>query len=164
MIYLGLFFACNFVSILGLFVYLKLFYQSDLFLCQYLFHRQYYIKQEARMMDNQLEHTRDIWVNAFFTGNYDVLAQYEDEHFKVIYEKDGRIEGNFTRYEKIAHAVKNGVWKPQKPNVKSEEYEFNREQTLCMVLIHLEDSTTVIQEQWVYEQEWKITELRFLKS
>ena len=37
------------------------------------------------MMDNQLEQVRDIWVNAFFTGNYEVLAQYEDEHFKVVY-------------------------------------------------------------------------------
>lgn len=66
-------------------------------------------------MDNQLEHIRDIRVNAFFTGNYDVLAQYEDESFRVVYEKEGVTESNYTRYEKIAHAVKNGVWKPQKP-------------------------------------------------
>ena len=72
------------------------------------------------MMDNQLEQVRDIWVNAFFTGNYEVLAQYEDEHFKVVYEQADRVESNYTRYEKIAHAVKNGVWKPQKPDVEFE--------------------------------------------
>ena len=43
------------------------------------------------MMDNQLEQVRDIWVNAFFTGNYEVLAQYEDEHFKVVYEQADRM-------------------------------------------------------------------------
>lgn len=47
-------------------------------------------------MDNQLEHTRDIWVNAFFTGNYEVLAQYEDAQFKVVYEQEGRVEATET--------------------------------------------------------------------
>ncbi|RYL22862.1 hypothetical protein [Acinetobacter piscicola] len=112
-------------------------------------------------MDNQLEHTRDIWVNAFFTGNYEVLAQYEDAQFKVVYEQERRVESNFTRYEKIAHAVKNGVWKPQKPNVQSEDYEFNRDQTVCLIKIYLEDKSTVIQEKWTFQEDWKITELRF---
>ena len=48
-------------------------------------------------MDNQLEHIRDIWVNAFFTGNYDVLAQYEDESFRVVYEKEGVTESKIGR-------------------------------------------------------------------
>lgn len=48
------------------------------------------------MMDNQLEQVRDIWVNAFFTGNYEVLAQYEDEHFKVVYEQADRVESNYS--------------------------------------------------------------------
>ena len=29
---------------------------------------------EVSTMDNQLEKIRDIWVNAFFTGNSDLLA------------------------------------------------------------------------------------------
>ena len=36
-------------------------------------------------MDNQLEQARDAWVNAFFTGNVELLAHYEDEDFKVIW-------------------------------------------------------------------------------
>lgn len=114
-------------------------------------------------MDNQLEQIRDIWVNAFFTGNYETLAQYEDEHFKVVYEQDGRIESNYTRYDRIAHAVKNGVWKPQKPDVESEEFEFNRDQNECQVLIILGGDRQQIRELWVNDGIWKIKELRFLK-
>ena len=114
-------------------------------------------------MDNQLESTRDIWVNAFFTGNYDVLRQYEHEDFKVVYEQDGRVESNFTRYERIAHAVQNGVWKPQKPNVEFEEFEYNRAQSHCVILIGLE-SEQKIQEIWQDDAGWKILELRFLKT
>lgn len=115
-------------------------------------------------MDNHFEQVRDIWVNAFFTGNYDILSHYEDEHFKVIYEKEGITEGSATRYEKIADAVKNGVWKPQKPNVQSEEFEFDIDNTECKVTIELENDGTVIQELWVYTDEWKIVELRFCKT
>ena len=111
------------------------------------------------MMDNQLEQVRDIWVNAFFTGNYEVLAQYEDEHFKVVYEQADRVESNYTRYEKIAHAVKNGVWKPQKPDVEFEEFEFDREQVNCRIQIGLADDQGYIQEIWRYLQGWKIQEL-----
>ena len=50
---------------------------------------------EVKKMDTtQLESIRDIWMDAFFTGNYDVLAQYEDQKFKVVYEQDGRVESN----------------------------------------------------------------------
>ena len=115
-------------------------------------------------MDNQLEHIRDIWVNAFFTGNYAVLAEYEDEHFKVVYEQEGRVETNYVRYERIAHAVNNGVWKPKKPDVEFEEYEFNRDQTQCKILIGLTENQQQIQEIWHFHQGWKIQELRFLKA
>ena len=115
-------------------------------------------------MDNQLEHIRDIWVNAFFTGNYAVLAEYEDEHFKVVYEQEGRVETNYVRYERIAHAVNNGVWKPKKPDVEFEEYEFNRDQTECKILIGLTENQQQIQEIWHFHQGWKIQELSFLKA
>lgn len=120
---------------------------------------QYY---EVSSMDNQLEQIRDIWSNAFFTGNFEVLAQYEHEQFKVVYEQEGQVEGNFTRYERIAHAVKNGVWKPQKPNIEFEEFNFDRDLKRCKVLIGLEDQRQ-IQELWVNQDRWKIIELRFLK-
>lgn len=116
---------------------------------------------EVSTMDNQLEKIRDIWVNAFFTGNSDLLAQYEHADFKVVYEQEGRVESNFTRYERIAHAVKNGVWKPQKPAIEFEEFEFDRHLTHCKVLIGLENQKK-IQELWGNQGAWKIIELRFL--
>ena len=115
-------------------------------------------------MELLLEQSRDIWANAFFTGNYDVLAQYEHDKFKVIYEQEGRVESNYTRYDRIAHAVKNGVWKPQNPDVEFEEFEFNRDETECQILIGLDKDKRLIQEHWIYDNGWKITELRFLKS
>ena len=84
-------------------------------------------------MDNQLEQARDAWVNAFFTGNVELLAHYEDEDFKVVYTAESCVENRETRYANIQHAVNNGVWKPIKPNVDSEEYEFDREQVNCRV-------------------------------
>ena len=116
---------------------------------------------EVSTMDNQLEKIRDIWVNAFFTGNFDLLAQYEHADFKVVYEQEGRVESNLTRYERIAHAVKNGVWKPQKPTVEFEDFEFDRDLTHCKILIGLENQKQ-IQELWGNQGAWKIIELRFL--
>ncbi|ANF82955.1 hypothetical protein A3K93_12655 [Acinetobacter sp. NCu2D-2] len=115
-------------------------------------------------MDKQLEQIRDIWMNAFFAGDYEVLRQYESEHFKVIYEQQDRVESNYTRYDLIAHAVQNGVWKPQKPNIELEEYSFNEDQTQCEITITLADSKQKIRELWDYKNEWKINKLRFLKS
>ena len=116
---------------------------------------------EVSTMDNQLEKIRDIWVNAFFTGNFDLLAQYEHADFKVVYEQEGHVESNLTHYERIAHAVKNGVWKPQKPTVEFEEFEFDRDLTRCKILIGLENQKK-IQELWGNQGAWKIVELRFL--
>ncbi|MDY6483124.1 hypothetical protein SKM54_11820 [Acinetobacter faecalis] len=115
-------------------------------------------------MNYLLEQSRDAWINAFFTGNYEVLAQYEDENFKVIYEQDGRIETNSVRYERIAHAVQNGVWKPRNPDVEFEEFEYNNDLNQCTVLLGLEQGKTMIQENWIFDGRWKITELRFLKK
>ena len=112
-------------------------------------------------MDNQLEQIRDIWVNAFFTGNYEVLAKLEDSDFKVVYEQEDRVETNYTRYEKIAHAVNNGVWKPKKLEILTEDFEFDRELTQCKVTLTLENEATIIQELWIFRDDWKVAELRF---
>lgn len=115
-------------------------------------------------MDNQLEEVRNIWTDAFYTGNYEVLHHYEHDDFKVVYEQDGRVETSYVRYDRIAHAVQNGVWRPHRPEVEFEEYEFNPDQTECRVLIGLEQDKQRLQELWRYDTEWKIIELRFLKA
>ncbi len=115
-------------------------------------------------MDSQLEQIRDRWAHAFYTGNYDVLRHYEHHDFKVVFEQDGRVESSYLRYDRIAHAVQNGVWKPHKPEVEAEAYEFNQDQTECRVLIELATHHQHIQERWQFLDEWKIIELRFLKA
>lgn len=115
-------------------------------------------------MNDQLETTRDVWTHAFFTGNYDVLRQYEHDQFKVVYEQEGRVEASYTRYDRIAHAVQNGVWKPQKPDIEYEEFEYNHALTECRVVIGLSNHQQKISEIWRLEDSWKIVELRFLKS
>ncbi len=117
---------------------------------------------EVNAMDQELEQIRDIWTEAFFSGNYAVLAQYEHEQFKVVYEQEGRVESNFVRYDRIAHAVQNGVWKPQKPAIDFEEFDYDKDLKHCTVLIGLQDQKR-IQESWVNQGAWKIIELRFLK-
>ena len=115
-------------------------------------------------MDSQLEEVREIWANAFYIGHYEVLRQYEHEDFKVVFEQKNRVETSYVRYDRIAHAVKNGVWKPHKPEVEYEDYKYNADQTECCVVTGLAKDKHRIQELWRYENEWKIIELRFLKS
>lgn len=55
------------------------------------------------------------------------------------------------------------VWKPLKPDIEYEEYEYNEDQTECRILIGLENNKQRLQEVWKLEDEWKILELRFLK-
>ncbi|WP_445114503.1 hypothetical protein [Acinetobacter sp. WZC-1] len=110
-------------------------------------------------MDKQLEQTRDAWMNAFYTGNVQQMAQYEDAAFKVIYEHQGVVETNLNRYEMIQHAVDNGVWKPHKPEIQSEAFEFDRENTQCRVTSEMEKMR--IHELWNDDDGWKVMELRF---
>ncbi|EXA63724.1 hypothetical protein EGK58_000025 [Acinetobacter variabilis] len=115
-------------------------------------------------MDSQLEEIREIWANAFYSGDYDLLRHYEHQDFQVIFEQEGHVEGSYLRYDRIAHAVQNSVWKPLKPEIEYEEYEYNEDQTECRILIGLENNKQRLQEIWKLEDEWKILELRFLKS
>lgn len=115
-------------------------------------------------MNDLLEQTRDIWANAFFTGNYEVLAKYEHPEFKVVYEQENRVESNYMRYDRIAHAVQNGVWKPRNPDIEFEEMEYDHSNSRCTVLIGFEQDKSMIRELWVYDEGWKIAELRFLKT
>lgn len=116
------------------------------------------------MDTTQLEDIRDIWMEAFFKGDYAVLEQYEHPDFKVVFEQDDRVEANFTRYDRIAHAVQNGIWKPQKPNVEAEEFEFDLETQHCKVLVILGEKQNKIQELWLLQDRWSLIELRFLKA
>ena len=115
-------------------------------------------------MDLSLEQQRDHWLNAFYTGQVQELMQYEHPEFKVVYEAQGKIESNLSRYTSIQHAVQNGVWKPRHLEIQTEEFEFNPAQTECRILLHLVQPEQIIQETWQYQSGvWRILELRFCK-
>jgi len=59
-------------------------------------------------MDLSLEQCRDHWLNAFYTGQVQELMVYEHPEFKVVYEAQGKVESNLSRYACIEHAVQNG--------------------------------------------------------
>lgn len=116
-------------------------------------------------MDLSLEQQRDHWLNAFYTGQVEVLMQCEHAEFKVVYEAQGKVESSFSRYSSIQHAVQNGVWKPQHLEIQTEAFEFNPEQTQCRIVLHLLRPVQIIQETWQYHAgSWQIMELRFCKK
>lgn len=106
-----------------------------------------------------LEQTRDSWINAYYLGQVEALREYEHEHFKVIFKKTGKVESQSTRYDQIQHAVTNGVWKPQKPDIEIEEFEYDDHNTQCLVLMKSANDQVIIQEVWVFKDSWKIIEL-----
>lgn len=107
-----------------------------------------------------LEQSRDHWINAYYLGKVDILKLYEHAQFKVIFKKTGKSESLSTRYEQIQHAVTNGVWKPQKPAIEIEEFEYNIENTECHVSMKSVHNEVVIEEFWINEAGWKIIELK----
>ena len=116
-------------------------------------------------MDLSLEQCRDHWLNAFYTGQVQELMQYEHPEFKVVYEAQGKVESNLSRYASIQHAVQNGVWKPRHLEIQTEMFEFNPTQTECRILLHLAQPEQVIQETWYFQSDaWRIVELRFCKK
>ena len=114
-------------------------------------------------MSQDLEQIRDAWLQAYYRGDIDQLRQYEHEHLQMIYEAKAMTESSLNRYEQIAHAVKNSVWKPQKPNIMIEEFEFDHDANHCTVSLKSDQAKTLIQELWVFDGAWKIIELKVCK-
>jgi hypothetical protein len=111
-------------------------------------------------MNHSLEQSRDTWINAYYLGQVDTLKTYEHDNFIVIFQKSGITETHINRYDRILHAVQNGVWKPQKPDIEIEEFEYDYANTFCQVLMKSADEKTLIQELWKFENGWKILELK----
>lgn len=113
--------------------------------------------------NQELEPVHDIWIDAYYLGDIALFKQYEHQQLQIIYEAKGVVENSLNRYEQIAHAVNNSVWKPQKPNITTEEFDFNAEAMRCRVSLKSENMQCLIQELWVFEQAWKVIEIRFCK-
>lgn len=115
-------------------------------------------------MPYSLEQCRDAWVDAYYRGDSVQLRAYEHENLQVVYEAKGITESNINRYEQIEHAVKNAVWKPQKPQVTIEEYEYNAENNRCVIHLSQQSDMPMIQETWVLADVWRLLELRFCQE
>lgn len=111
-------------------------------------------------MSQEFEQARDQWVNAYYLGDIQQLKRFEHSQLQIIYANKNHIEPSIGRYEKIAHAVNNGVWKPQKAKIHIEEYEFDRDHLHCKVTLKAEDLQLIAEEQWRFEQHWMLLELK----
>lgn len=115
-------------------------------------------------MQYSLEQCRDAWRDAYYRGDSVQLRSYEHPDLQIIYEEKGISESNINRYEQIAHAVKNSVWKPQKPQIEREEFEFNAANNRCVIHLKQQNNQSLIQETWVFDQVWRLLELRFCQE
>lgn len=115
-------------------------------------------------MQDLLEQSRNAWSDAYYRGDGDQLQCYEHPDLQIVYEAKGIVESNINRYEQIAHAVKNSVWKPQKPFIDIEEFEFNSAMDRCVIRLKSHEDLILIQETWVFNQFWQLLELRFCQK
>ncbi|EPF81706.1 hypothetical protein [Acinetobacter rudis] len=115
-------------------------------------------------MQDLLEQSRTAWSDAYYRGDSEQLQHHEHPDLHIVYEAKGIVESNINRYEQIAHAVKNSVWKPQKPSIEIEEFEFNSTMDRCIVRLKPHENLILIQETWIFEQSWQLIELRFCQK
>lgn len=115
-------------------------------------------------MQDLLEQSRNAWTSAYYRGDSKQLQHYEHPDLQIVYEAKGIVESNISRYEQIDHAIKNSVWKPQKPAIDIEEFEFNSLMDRCVIHLKSNEELILIQETWVFNQFWQLLELRFCQK
>lgn len=114
-------------------------------------------------MRQDLEQVRDAWLDAYYRGDAEALRGYEHAQLQIIYADQGMTERSLNRYEQIRHAVQNAVWKPQKPAIIAEEFEFDEQSTRCLVLLKSAKERVLMQELWQFEGSWTLLELRYFQ-
>ncbi|QIO07382.1 hypothetical protein [Acinetobacter shaoyimingii] len=110
-------------------------------------------------MTYSLEQSHDTWMNAYYLGKIDILKKYEHPHLKVLFRDSGIIETQLDRYERIRHAIQNGVWKPKKYDIDIEEFEYNEQNTRCKISMKSANGRLILEELWTFEASWKILAL-----
>lgn len=106
-----------------------------------------------------LEQSHDTWMNAYYLGKIEILKKYEHPQLKVFFRDSGIIETQLDRYERIHHAIQNGVWKPKKFDIEIEEFEYNDTNTYCKISMKSYDGILILEELWTFEEYWKILAL-----
>ena len=108
-------------------------------------------------MHEQLQHTRQQWLQAYYDGDALQLAQHEHPQFQLHNRLSGHIEGR-ERHEHIAFAVAHQVWKPARWHIACERFAFSDDGLQCQVAAEADAPAVSIQEFWVWEQCWRIVQ------
>jgi hypothetical protein len=83
-------------------------------------------------MQEQLQHTRQQWLQAYYDGDVLQLAQHEHPQFQLHNRLSGHIEGR-ERHEHIAFAVAHQAWKPARWHIAHERFVFSDDGLQCQV-------------------------------
>ena len=108
-------------------------------------------------MQEQLQHTRQQWLQAYYDGDLLQLAQHEHPQFQLHNRLSGHIEGR-ERHEHIAFAVAHQAWKPARWHTACERFVFSDDGLQCQVAAVADAPAVSIQEFWVWEQCWRIVQ------
>ena len=108
-------------------------------------------------MQEQLQHTRQQWLQAYYDGDVLQLAQHEHPQFQLHNRLSGHIEGR-ERHEHIAFAVAHQAWKPARWHIACERFVFSDDGLQCQVESLATTPAVLIQEFWVWEQDWRIVQ------
>ena len=111
-------------------------------------------------MQEQLQHTRQQWLQAYYDGDVLQLAQHEHPQFQLHNRLSGHIEGR-ERHEHIAFAVAHQAWKPARWHIACERFVFSDDGLQCQVAAESDTPAVSIQEFWVWEQCWRIVQCVF---
>ena len=108
-------------------------------------------------MQEQLQHTRQQWLQAYYDGDVLQLAQHEHPQFQLHNRLSGHIEGR-ERHEHIAFAVAHQAWKPARWHIACERFVFSDDGLQCQVEAVATTPAVLIQEFWMWEQCWRIVQ------
>ena len=108
-------------------------------------------------MQEQLQHTRQQWLQAYYDGDVQQLAQHEHPQFQLHNRLSGHIEGR-ERHEHIAFAVAHQAWKPARWHIAHERFAFSDDGLQCQVTAKANTPVVSIQEFWMWEQCWRIVQ------
>ena len=108
-------------------------------------------------MQEQLQHTRQQWLQAYYDGDVQQLAQHEHPQFQLHNRLSGHIEGR-ERHEHIAFAVAHQAWKPARWHIACERFVFSDDGLQCQVAAVADTPVVSIQEFWMWEQCWYIVQ------
>ena len=111
-------------------------------------------------MQEQLQHTRQQWLQAYYAGDVLQLAQHEHPQFQLHNRLSGHIEGR-ERYKHIAFAVAHQAWKPARWHIADERFVFSDDGLQCQVEVLADAPAVLIQEFWMWEQHWRIVQCVF---